>query len=136
MVVKFKSDHRGREAVDAPIGGGVEDRMRREAIEDFSVFCDERRSVILYDEDHARIEQFRGDEERDDDFVDLVEDVAGESAGGEDHGGDAVPVIADRRRSVAAVDDLHRSHFSQENFVLLPRVGTERRLLRGTVGGD
>lgn len=111
VAVEFQPHHRRREAVDAPVSGGVHDLEGGQLREDFPVLFDERRAVVLHPEDYAGIEDAGGDEERDDDLVDLMENIPGESTAGEHHCRNSVGVVTGRRLRAAALDDPHRSNF-------------------------
>lgn len=94
MPVEFESDYRTWKAMNALIRRWIHYFVIRQFRQGVAVFSEKFRIVIFHYEDCSGFELFGGDEERDEDLVDLVEYVAHESAGREDDGRNLVLVLA------------------------------------------
>jgi hypothetical protein len=94
LVVDAEADDGLGEAVGAAVRGEVDGRVGGELVHDVGVLGHPPVVVLEHDERHAAVEPARGEVERDDAVVELVVDVAGVAARGEDDGGDVVDDVA------------------------------------------
>ena len=131
ITVVLEPDHSCRKAVDSAIFARVYKIISWEVGQNLAVFKDPIGFEVGDDELKLGLEMARCEVEWNYDVIDVMEEICGEPAGGEDNGRDGVIYLAGKVAGVCGSQQCNLSHLVHTHTICFPGIWANCMLLVG-----